>query len=91
MKKQKYPKCPPANYPTISLQNEEQGVTVLDLIVSTDGRVEDAKLDKTSGWPRLDEATIMQVKKCEFEKIADNGQPIRYRTKFQFHWLLTTM
>jgi protein TonB len=48
-------------YPTMSLRLGEEGVVLLMLTVNEDGRVTEAKVEKSSGFERLDEAAVKEA------------------------------
>ncbi len=49
-------------YPSASQRLGEEGQVVLLVTVSPDGRVNDAKIDQSSGHPRLDRAALEEAK-----------------------------
>jgi protein TonB len=51
-------------YPPMSKRLGEEGSVVLELYVLEDGRVGDARLKTSSGFPRLDEAALKHVKRA---------------------------
>lgn len=50
-------------YPAISKRLGEEGVVTLQLYVSENGRVTEAKVQKSSGFPRLDEAAVREARR----------------------------
>jgi periplasmic protein TonB len=50
------------DYPSASQRLGEEGVVTLALYVLEDGRVGDARVEKSSGFPRLDEAAVSHAK-----------------------------
>ncbi len=48
-------------YPTVSKRLGEEGVVTLQLYVTKNGRVSEAKVQKSSGFPRLDEAAVREA------------------------------
>jgi protein TonB len=50
-------------YPPSSRRAKEQGITTLQLYVSESGRVTEAKVAKSSGFPKLDNAAVEYAKK----------------------------
>jgi protein TonB len=50
-------------YPPTSRRLGEQGVVTLQLYIDERGRVVDAKVEKSSGFPRLDEAAVKEAKR----------------------------
>jgi protein TonB len=65
------------DYPPMSKRLGEEGSVVLELYVLEDGRVGDARLKTTSGFPRLDEAAIKHVKRAwRLMPGTKNGKPV---------------
>ena len=50
-------------YPQASVRAGEEGVVGINIYVTEDGRVGDVKLEKTSGFDRLDDAVLKHVKR----------------------------
>lgn len=50
-------------YPPTSRRLGEQGVVTLQLYIDERGRVVEAKVEKSSGFPRLDEAAVKEAKR----------------------------
>lgn len=72
----RHPNSRPA-YPPTSRRLEEQGTVVLVLYVQEDGRVGDAKVQKSSGYPRLDDAAVLEAKRSwRFIPAMSGGKPI---------------
>lgn len=65
-------------YPLLSRKRKEQGTVWLTLLVSKDGRVTTLKLQKTSGFARLDQAAMQAVRHWTFQPARKAGQPIDY-------------
>ena len=49
-------------YPASSTRAEEQGALLLDILVGADGHVRDAKVSRSSGFERLDQAALGEAK-----------------------------
>jgi len=84
------PKRPPTkpDYPASSRRAGEAGTVVLDLYILPNGRVGDAKVQKSSGFPRLDEAAVKEAKRSwRFTPGTENGQPVAmwHSTKVTFN------
>jgi protein TonB len=82
------PKACKADYPKASLMNEEQGTVSMSFLVSTDGSVVEAKLDKTSGFKNLDKAAIKSLSACKFKPGTKDGSPAQTWTKVDYAWKL---
>jgi len=65
-------------YPVISRKRKEHGTVWLLLLVSKDGAVTELKLQKSSGFQRLDQAALQAVKHWKFQPARKQGQPIDY-------------
>lgn len=53
---------PPPQYPGIALRNHYQGTVTIEFVVDPTGKVTSAKVQKSSGFPVLDEAALDVVK-----------------------------
>lgn len=58
--------CAGAEYPPEARRYELEGITTLRFHIAPDGRVADARVDKSSGWALLDEAAIRTIQACSF-------------------------
>jgi protein TonB len=75
------------DYPSASRRLGEEGSVVLELMVGEDGRVSDAQVVTTSGFPRLDEAALKEaLRRWKFAPGTDDGKPraMRHRVKVTF-------
>jgi TonB family protein len=67
----------PVDYPSMSLRNREQGEVALSMCINAKGEVSYVKVTKSSGFPRLDEATVKRVARWQFLLALDAcGKPI---------------
>ena len=67
-----------ADYPSDSIKSGEQGATTLSYVVLQDGTVGDVQILKSSGFSRLDQASVAMVKsKWRFKPAMQNGRPIK--------------
>lgn len=65
------------DYPPMSKRLGEEGSVVLELYVLEDGRVGDARVKTSSGFPRLDEAALKHVKRAwRLLPGTKNGKPV---------------
>lgn len=63
----------PPQYPLDARRNHEQGTVVLDVLVSTDGRVSDISVSRSSGSSRLDQAALSAVRRWRWTPLMRNG------------------
>jgi TonB family protein len=76
-------------YPPASMRAEEQGVVIVRVYVTESGVVNEASVDKTSGFPRLDEATLPLARACRFQPARDaTGKPAGTWASLPFRWTL---
>jgi protein TonB len=73
-------------YPANSVRNQEQGTTILNACVTTDGRLVDVHLAKSSGYAKLDEATVEWAKKAKY-KPAMFGDEALAVCNFRLEWV----
>jgi protein TonB len=53
---------PAPQYPGMALRNHYQGTVTIEIIVDATGKITVAKVQKSSGFPTLDEAALDMVK-----------------------------
>ena len=67
-----------ADYPLDAVTSQEQGATMLRYVILEDGTTGDIQILKSSGFARLDQASIAIVKsKWRFKPATANGKPVR--------------
>jgi len=77
-------------YPPSSRRAGEAGTVVLDIYVLENGRVGDAKVRTSSGFPKLDEAALREVKRSwRLEPGTENGKPVAMWGQFAVTFKLT--
>ena len=67
--------CREPEYPAVSERLGETGTVLLQLLVGTDGKVSDSKIEKSSGFERLDKAAQQALSRCKFEPGEVDGKP----------------
>ncbi len=67
--------CREPDYPPVSERLGETGTVLLQLLVGVDGKVTDSKIEKSSGFPRLDKAAQDALSRCRFTPGEVDGQP----------------
>ena len=67
--------CKRPDYPRDALMNEEQGEVLISVYVNTTGKVQDAKVKKSSGSRALDRAASKAFSLCTFKPAMKNGEP----------------
>lgn len=67
---------PPVVYPAISRQRGETGTVLLNLHVLADGRIGDARVLRSSGYPRLDRAAREAALRWRLEPARRGDEPV---------------
>jgi protein TonB len=62
-------------YPALAQRDQEMGTTLLDVCVTTDGRLVDVKLAKSSGFKALDDATLEWARGAKYQPARFNNEP----------------
>ena len=81
--------CKLPQYPANSIRMGEEGLTDLEFLIDTDGRVADSKIAGSSGHPRLDEAARNALSQCRFAPGTVDGKPERSWAHLHYRWTLT--
>jgi protein TonB len=80
--------CAKPDYPKSALRNGDSGVVTLALLIGTDGRVADSKIEKSSGFRDLDRAAQVGLGLCRFKPGTMDGVPQQSWTRMQYIWNL---
>ena len=79
-----------ADYPPESVKAEEEGATTLRYIILENGTVGDVQILKSSGFSRLDQASVAIVKsKWRFKPATQNGRPVKVSIPAQIVFALS--
>ncbi len=76
-------------YPDASKRAGEEGRCIVELSVAVDGKVADAKIQQSSGFPRLDEACLKLVHNGRLKPATEDGKPIASNVSIPIVWKLT--
>ena len=77
-------------YPPSSRRAGEAGTVKLDVYVLENGRVGDARIKESSGYPKLDEAALREVKRSwRLLPGTENGKPVAMWGQFAVTFKLT--
>ncbi|HEV2561949.1 MAG TPA: energy transducer TonB [Rhizomicrobium sp.] len=76
-----------SDYPVLSRELNEQGNVLVQYTVKEDGTVGDVSVVKSSGYPRLDDASVAMVKqRWLFKPATKDGKPIAVRNRANIIW-----
>jgi periplasmic protein TonB len=78
---------PSPEYPAIARRRGYEGTVLVEVLVSRDGRVGDLRLSQSSGYPVLDQAAMLSIKKWLFEPATVNQEKVEMWVKVpvRFH------
>lgn len=74
----RYVKEPRMTVPLMSKRLRESGVVHLRVIVDTRGQPREITLAKSSGFARLDEQALLDMRSARFAPYTENGQPVEW-------------
>ena len=77
-----------AGYPERARQNKEVGDITLSVLVTAQGKVADAKIEKSTGFRELDKAAIVAVARCTFVPASKDGSAVESWTTVRYSWKL---
>ena len=80
--------CAKPDYPTRAARNGESGTVTLALLVGTDGKVANARVQSTSGSKELDRAAISALSMCKFKPAMSGGVAEQAWAQIAYVWTL---
>ena len=80
--------CEKPEYPKRSLQDGEEGTVTIKLTISAEGNVVNAIVEKSSGFSKLDNATLKAWSLCHFTPAITDGQAVQSEKRLQYVWKL---
>ena len=78
--------CEKPAYPPASLRSQEQGVVTLGFLIDLDGRVLESKVEKSSGYRRLDDAASKALGLCKFQPALIDNKPEKSWARIEYEW-----
>ncbi|CAM5789355.1 energy transducer TonB [Castellaniella caeni] len=75
-------------YPRLSQRRGEQGRVVLRVLISPEGRVAHVKVQKSSGYERLDDAAVLAMQSARFRPYTENGVAYKALVDIPFDFVL---
>lgn len=80
--------CARPDYPPAAQAQGAQGTTYLGLLIGTDGVVQETRLERSSGYPQLDEAARAALGACRFTPALQDGAPVQQWARTSYIWQL---
>jgi protein TonB len=77
---------PKTSVPLISRRLRESGVVVLRIVVDAQGQLKEASVRKSSGFARLDQQALQDIRTARFAPYTENGKPIEWETSAPFSY-----
>jgi protein TonB len=71
-----YINAPAPTYPSASRRLGEEGLVRFRVLINEKGRAEQIDVQKSSGFPRLDEAGMQAIRRALFKPYMEDGKPI---------------
>ncbi|WP_345798399.1 TonB family protein [Castellaniella sp. MT123] len=81
-------KRPSPAYPRVSQRRGEQGRVVLRVLISPEGHVAQVKVQRSSGYERLDEAAAQAMRQARFRPYTENGIAYKALVDIPFDFVL---
>jgi len=67
---------PRLNFPLLSRRANESGEVVVRIVVDTSGHLKDASIQRSSGYARIDQAALQDIRSARFVPYKEDGQPV---------------
>jgi protein TonB len=80
--------CVTPAYPPRAARNGETGTVTLALLVGTDGRVADSRVQASSGSRELDKAAVTALSTCKFKPATNGGLAEQAWAQIAYVWTL---
>jgi protein TonB len=80
--------CEVPDYP-VRWQNEgDAGSVTVAYLVGADGKVQESKVLESSGYVRVDRASVRAGARCKFQQSAKDGQVLAGWAKVKYSWIV---
>lgn len=80
--------CTQPEYPPSDRRAGHQGTVVLGYRIREDGKVMESKVNRSTGYPLMDEAARLAIDKCRFRPAMQDGQPVESWVDIMYIWEL---
>ena len=80
--------CEKPEYPPASRRANETGTVLLQFLIDVNGKVIDSKVERSSGYRRLDDAARAGLELCKFRPATVDGQATRAWARIEYVWTL---
>lgn len=76
----RYQKLPELHFPALARRAGEQGTVVLRITVDASGRLKHASVHRSSGFERIDQAALQDIRSARFVPYMEDGKPVEWQT-----------
>ncbi|MFN3861984.1 MAG: energy transducer TonB, partial [Roseateles sp.] len=76
----RYQKLPELHFPPLARRAGEQGTVVLRITVDASGRLKHATVHRSSGFERIDQAALQDIRSARFVPYMEDGKPVEWQT-----------
>jgi len=80
--------CEKPRYPPASVRANETGTVLLSFLIDVGGKVIESKVERSSGFHRLDEAARNGLALCKFKPATVDGKPEQSWARIEYEWKL---
>lgn len=80
--------CEKPPYPPGARRANETGTVLLSFLIDVNGRILESKIERSSGYRRLDDAARQGLELCKFKPGTLDGRPTRSRARIEYVWSL---
>ena len=80
--------CARPEYPSAALRAGQAGLVGLSFLIGSDGRVQESRVEQSSGFRVLDEAARRALSRCVFIPATSAGQAVPSWGKLEYEWRL---
>ncbi|WP_144007000.1 energy transducer TonB, partial [Pelomonas sp. KK5] len=84
----RYLKEPTLNFPLLAKRAHESGLVVLRIVVDAGGRLKEATVHKSSGFERIDQQALQDIRSARFVPQMEEGKPIEWETLARLDYIL---
>jgi protein TonB len=78
--------CEKPRYPPASLRANETGTVLVSFLIDVNGVVLESKVERSSGYRRLDEAARSGLALCRFRPATVDGKPEQSWARLEYEW-----
>ena len=78
--------CEKPEYPPAALRAQETGIVLLAFLIDVDGSAIESRIERSTGFRRLDEAARRALSLCKFKPATSDGKPERAWAKIEYEW-----